>query len=94
MIISIGLILGSFYYGYILTQIPGGWLAHRYGAKYVFGIGVVMTALLTLLTPNAASVGVWCLVMVRIMEGIFQVVVLHHMHDHCNVHCILCMHRA
>ena len=22
-------ILASFYYGYIITQIPGGWLAHR-----------------------------------------------------------------
>ena len=25
-----GFILGSFFYGYIVTQIPGGWLATRY----------------------------------------------------------------
>ena len=24
-----GLILGSFFYGYIVTQIPGGWLAGK-----------------------------------------------------------------
>ena len=26
-----GYILGSFFYGYIVTQIPGGWIAQRYG---------------------------------------------------------------
>lgn len=25
-----GLVLGAFFYGYILTQIPGGYLASRY----------------------------------------------------------------
>jgi MFS family permease len=32
-----GLILGSFYWGYIITQIPGGWLAAKFGGKHVFG---------------------------------------------------------
>ena len=32
-----GIILGAFFWGYLLTQIPGGWLAERVGGKGVFG---------------------------------------------------------
>ena len=32
-----------------------------------------MTAVLTLVTPLAAYISVWCLVGVRILEGIFEV---------------------
>ena len=72
-IYSTGWLLGAFFCGYILTQVPGGWLAHRFGAKYVFGIGILMTALLTLLTPIAADISVWALVVVRALEGLFEV---------------------
>ena len=30
-----GDLLGSYFYGYIWTQIPGGWLAYKYGFKKV-----------------------------------------------------------
>lgn len=36
---SQGIILGSFFYGYVLTQIPGGRLAETFGGKLVFGLG-------------------------------------------------------
>ena len=45
-----GLILGSFFYGYITTQLLGGWLADRFGAKILYGGGVACTAVLTILT--------------------------------------------
>ena len=35
-----GTILGSFFYGYLCSQIIGGYLATRFGGKHVFGIGV------------------------------------------------------
>ncbi len=35
-----GVILGSFFYGYIVTQIPGGWLATKFGGKRVFLVRV------------------------------------------------------
>ena len=39
----------------------------------MFGIGIVMTAVLTLLTPIAAYTNVWLLVVVRALEGFFEV---------------------
>ena len=30
---ALGIILSSFFWGYTLLQIPGGWLADRYGGK-------------------------------------------------------------
>ena len=69
----VGWLLAAFFYGYALMHIPGGWLATRFGGKYVFGIGIVMTAVLTLLTPLAAQVSVWALVVLRVAEGLFEV---------------------
>lgn len=36
-----GMVLGAFFYGYICTQLPGGWLARRYGGKLVYVSGVL-----------------------------------------------------
>ena len=68
-----GWILSSFFYGYIITQIPGGWLAGLIGGKIVFGIGIVMTAVLTLLTPVAAELHFGALIALRALEGFFEV---------------------
>ena len=65
--------MAAFFYGYLFTQVPGGWLAGRFGGKYVFGIGILMTALLTLLTPLAAQLGVWAIIVLRVLEGVFEV---------------------
>ena len=34
-----GIILGMFFYGYVLTQFPGGRLAELIGGKWLFGVG-------------------------------------------------------
>ncbi|XP_077351196.1 sialin isoform X2 [Festucalex cinctus] len=65
-----GWILGSFFYGYILTQIPGGYLAGRFGPKWLMGLGILGTVIFTLLTPLAAELGAGYLIAVRILEGI------------------------
>eukprot|EP00058_Branchiostoma_floridae_P027629 XP_002613120.1 hypothetical protein BRAFLDRAFT_73023 [Branchiostoma floridae] len=67
-----GMVLGSFFYGYIITQIPGGWLATKFGGKVLFGGGIAMTALLTLFTPLAVKGGAYTLMGVRIVEGLFE----------------------
>ena len=68
-----GVILSSFFYGYIITQMAGGWAALHYGGKKVLGIGVLATSVLTLLTPLAARLDFSCLVAVRVLQGLFQV---------------------
>ncbi len=40
-----GVVLSAFFYGYILTQIPAGYLASRIGVKAVLGVGVVVWTL-------------------------------------------------
>ncbi|XP_075230609.1 putative inorganic phosphate cotransporter [Lycorma delicatula] len=64
-----GYILSAFYWGYVLTHIPGGLMAERLGGKHVLGIGILGTSVFTLLTPVAARAGPWWLVFVRFIEG-------------------------
>lgn len=75
-----GLVLSSFFYGYIVTQILGGWLAGRLGGNRVYGIGVAATAVFTLLTPPLANASVYLLVAVRVIEGLFEGVTYPCMH--------------
>jgi len=75
-----GFLLSSFFYGYIVTQIPGGWLSTRYGGKNLFGFGILMTALFTLVTPPAARVSPYLLAVVRMLEGLFEGVTFPCMH--------------
>lgn len=67
-----GSLLAAFFYGYIVTQIPGGWLANTFGGKRVFGIGVMATALLTLLTPPAAQFSFYAIFAIRVLEGLAE----------------------
>ncbi|KAM4725874.1 sialin isoform 2-T2 [Anableps anableps] len=64
-----GWLLGSFFFGYLCTQIPGGYLAGHYGGKIFLGVGVFGTAVLTLLTPLAAGWGPHWLFALRALEG-------------------------
>lgn len=69
-----GLILSSFYYGYIVTHLPGGLLAERFGGKYSLGFGVLSTAVFTLLTPWAVKIGeAKGLIVLRVLEGLGEV---------------------
>ncbi|KAG7501087.1 sialin-like [Solea senegalensis] len=64
-----GWLLGAFFFGYICTQIPGGYLAGHYGGSIFLGLGVLGTAALTLLTPLAAQMGSYWLFALRALEG-------------------------
>lgn len=69
-----GLILSSFFWGYVVTQVPGGMLAERLGGKYTLAFAVLLPALCTLATPLAARWGgAWGLVVLRIVMGCGQV---------------------
>ncbi|XP_061283195.1 sialin isoform X4 [Bos javanicus] len=75
-----GWILGSFFYGYIITQIPGGYVASRSGGKLLLGFGILGTAVFTLFTPLAADFGFGALVALRALEGLGEGVTFPAMH--------------
>ena len=65
-----GIILGAFYYGYMVFQIPGGWLALRVGGARLFGAAVLIASILTVLTPTATRWSPIALITLRILEGL------------------------
>ena len=52
-----GQMLAAFSYGYVTTQLIGGRLAELYGVKLVYGVSLVGTAILSLLSPAVARDG-------------------------------------
>lgn len=60
----------SFYVGYIVTHIPGGRLAERYGGKWILGASILFSAILTLLTPTIIrNGGPGALIALRLLIG-------------------------
>jgi ACS family sodium-dependent inorganic phosphate cotransporter len=65
-----GLVLSSFFVGYLVTQVVGGSLAARFGGKAVLGFGVLWWSLFTLLTPISAMASFPMLIAARILMGL------------------------
>jgi MFS family permease len=57
----------------------GGWLSTRFGGKWVFGIGVLCTAVLTLITPLVAD-NLPLFIVLRVLEGFGEGVTFPAMH--------------
>ena len=70
-----GVVLSSFFIGYLLFMLASGWLATRYGGKRVLGIAVLAWSVFTLLTPPAAAMSLTALIAVRIAMGIGEAAV-------------------
>ena len=51
----IGLVQSSFFYGYLLSQLPSGYASSRFGGKNVLSVGVGLWSLSTAIIPVAAS---------------------------------------
>ncbi|XP_071569079.1 putative inorganic phosphate cotransporter isoform X1 [Temnothorax nylanderi] len=66
---EVNMILGSFFWGYICTEFPGGRLAEIIGTKRVFGYSMMASSFVTLLTPLAASLGYTVVVALRVVLG-------------------------
>uniref|UniRef100_A0A671S9D0 Vesicular glutamate transporter 1 n=1 Tax=Sinocyclocheilus anshuiensis TaxID=1608454 RepID=A0A671S9D0_9TELE len=69
---TVGMIHGSFFWGYIVTQIPGGFICQKFAANRVFGFAIVATSMLNMLIPAAARVHYGCVIMVRICQGLVE----------------------
>lgn len=65
-----GLVLSSFFIGYLLFQVPSGYLANRFGGKLVLGAAVAWWSLATMITPAAAMTSLAALVTARVAMGL------------------------
>ncbi|CAH2277493.1 vesicular glutamate transporter 3 [Pelobates cultripes] len=69
---TVGLIHGSFFWGYIVTQIPGGFIANKLAANRVFGAAIFLTSVLNMLIPSAAKAHYGCVISIRILQGLVE----------------------
>jgi sugar phosphate permease len=69
----IGTLLSAFFWGYVLTQIPGGAIAQRIGPRRVVGTALIVTGIAACLTGLIADLR--ALLFVRVMLGIAEGVI-------------------
>ena len=68
-----GIVLGSYFWGYIFTQLPGGRIAEMFSAKWVIWMAVFVNGLMTVITPDSAYLSYYALLTVRFIEGLAAV---------------------
>ncbi|XP_026284309.1 putative inorganic phosphate cotransporter isoform X1 [Frankliniella occidentalis] len=68
-----GLVLSSFFWGYMITQIPAGVLTQRFGGHRILTWAMFSTSVLSMLLPPCAYLGGWKLVCAnRMLQGVTQ----------------------
>ena len=67
-----GIVLRALFYPYFVTQIIGGRLAERFGAKWLTAVSVFVPGIFTALIPIAAYTHVGLVIFIRIIVGAFQ----------------------
>lgn len=66
----------SFFWGYLITQIPGGFLASIVPANRIFGLAICTSAVLNMTIPGAMSLdNVSVLVIIRVIQGLVEVMI-------------------
>ncbi|XP_031635861.1 putative inorganic phosphate cotransporter [Contarinia nasturtii] len=66
-----GWVLSSFYIGYVISHVPGGLVAEKFGAKWTIGCGVLLMGVLNALTPIAVRYGnIMVVIVLRIIMGL------------------------
>ncbi|WP_437365868.1 MFS transporter [Inquilinus limosus] len=67
---ELGAVLSIFFLGYAIMQIPGGWLADRFGSKYVVIATIAAWSVFTILTSQAWSLA--SLLVIRFIFGLAE----------------------
>lgn len=65
-----GVILSSYFFGYLVSQVPGGRAAEVFSAKWILFASVALNIVPTIFTPPAAMLHWSLLVVLRIIEGV------------------------
>lgn len=63
-----GIVLSSFFAGYALMQVPGGWLTDKFGSGKVVTVAILFWSLFTVLTGMAWSL--MSMIMIRFLFGL------------------------
>ncbi|XP_006872948.1 PREDICTED: putative small intestine sodium-dependent phosphate transport protein-like [Chrysochloris asiatica] len=71
-----GIILSSLHYASFVAPISSGYVAGIFGVKRVVGVGLFISSVLNLFIPLAADTGVTLLIVIRVVQGIAQVMVI------------------
>ena len=66
-------ILAAYFYGYLTTQILGGYLSLKLGAKITLGGAILIGSVFTILVPLAANMSYMALIACRFITGIAHV---------------------
>lgn len=66
-----GAVLSAFFWGYALSQIPGGWAAHKYGGDTMLSISFLLWSTASILTPGSAA-NVKATILARLCVGVAQ----------------------
>ena len=67
---DLGIVISAFFLGYAAMQIPGGWLADRFGSKYVIVFAIAAWSIFTVMTSFAWSLG--SLIVIRLIFGLTE----------------------
>ncbi|KAJ8681254.1 hypothetical protein QAD02_017041 [Eretmocerus hayati] len=62
----------SFFWGYLVTQVPGGFLAQLYPANRVFGAAIVTSCFLNLLAPGAIAYSPFLYMLLQVCRGLVE----------------------
>ncbi|KAJ8672811.1 hypothetical protein QAD02_004071 [Eretmocerus hayati] len=66
------LILSSFYWGYVFTQFPSGYLARTWSAKKLLGFGIFTCSAFNVITPFVSEYGHVPVIISRVAMGLSQ----------------------
>jgi len=80
------IVLSSFFYGYVCSQIPSAYMARIYGGHVILGVAAFCWSLSTIAVPFLASVSFRAVVCGRIVLGLFEgctFPVIYHLFSSC-----------
>lgn len=69
---TVGFVDASFFWGYIVTQIPGGFLAAKVSPTKLFGAAIACSSCLNMLIPTATEISPVCVICVRVLQGLVE----------------------
>ena len=67
---DLGIVISAFFLGYAAMQVPGGWLADRFGSKLVVVAAIAMWSVFTVMTSLAWSLA--SLIVIRLIFGLTE----------------------